>query len=182
MPVVARVVPDVTGLDKQFDYLIPEHLRDEVRVGTMVRVALSGRRVGGWVVAVGPPDEDVPAAKLRPLAKVTGHGPSAALVDLAAWASHRWAAGRLRPFLVAASPARAVPVLPAPARSGMAPGPVDAGAARLLAERRRGRAPAAERGPGPGGARGRRRSAPPGGDAVGRRGRACWGPGSGGPG
>jgi primosomal protein N' (replication factor Y) len=72
-------------------------------------------------------------AKLRPLAKVTGHGPSAELVDLAAWASHRWAAGRVRPFLVAASPVRAVPAVPAAARTGMAPGPSDAGAARLLA-------------------------------------------------
>ncbi|HEY8092931.1 MAG TPA: hypothetical protein VID93_04090 [Acidimicrobiales bacterium] len=133
MPRVARVVPDVTGLDKQFDYLIPDHLRDEVDVGTMVRVALAGRRVGGWVVGVGSPDDAVPVAKLRPLAKVTGHGPPAELVALAAWAARRWAAGRLRPFLVAASPVRAVPVVPAAARSGVVPGPVDPGSARLLA-------------------------------------------------
>ena len=132
-PVVARVVPDVTGLDKQFDYLVPDAWREEVGAGTIVRVGLAGRRVGGWVVAVGPPDPDVPAAKLRPLAKVTGHGPSAALIDLAAWASRRWAAGRLRPFLLAASPPRAVPALPAPAVTAGRPGPVDAGAARLLA-------------------------------------------------
>ena len=83
-----------------------------------MRVGLAGRRVGGWVVAVGPPDPDVPAAKLRPLAKVTGHGPSAELIDLAAWASRRWAAGRLRPFLLAASPPRAVPALPGPGGDG----------------------------------------------------------------
>ena len=53
---VARVVPDVTGLDKQFDYLVPEPLRARVAVGSMVRVPLHGRRVGGWVVALGPPD------------------------------------------------------------------------------------------------------------------------------
>ena len=80
---VARVVPDVTGLDKQFDYLVPDACAGDVRAGTIVRVGLAGRRVGGWVVAVGPPDPDVPAAKLRPLAKVTGHGPSAELIDLA---------------------------------------------------------------------------------------------------
>ncbi len=132
-PLVARVVPDVTGLDKQFDYLVPDTWREEVRAGTIVRVGLAGRRVGGWVVAVGPPDPDVPAAKLRPLAKVTGHGPSVELIDVAAWASHRWAADRLRPFLLAASPPRAVPALPAPAVTAGRPGPVDAGAARLLA-------------------------------------------------
>ena len=129
---MARVVPDVTGLDKQFDYLVPDAWGGDVRVGTIVRVGLAGRRVGGWVVAVGPPDPEVPAAKLRPLAKVTGHGPSAELIDLAAWASRRWAAGRLRPFLLAASPPRAVPALPAPAVTAGRPGPIDAGAARLL--------------------------------------------------
>ena len=129
---MARVVPDVTGLDKQFDYLVPPDLADQVRVGTMVRVGLAGRRVGGWVVGLGPPAEDVPIERLRPLAKVTGHGPAGELIDLAGWASWRWAAGRLRPFLGTASPARAVPALPVAARSAAPPGPVDPGGARLV--------------------------------------------------
>jgi hypothetical protein len=29
---VARVVPDVTGVDKTFDYLVPDALHDQVRV------------------------------------------------------------------------------------------------------------------------------------------------------
>ena len=130
---VARVVPDVTGLDKEFDYLVPDALRDSVAVGTMVRVPLAGRRVGGWVVELDPPDAAVATERLRPLAKVTGHGPPADMVDLARWASWRWAAGRLRPLLRAASPPGAVAVVPSPARSGASPGPADAGAARLLA-------------------------------------------------
>ena len=48
---VVRVLPDVPAIDKAFDYLVPEHLGDQVRVGTVVRVELHGRRVGGWVVA-----------------------------------------------------------------------------------------------------------------------------------
>jgi primosomal protein N' (replication factor Y) len=131
---VARVVPDVTGLDKEFDYLVPDALRDAVQVGTMVRVPLAGRRVGGWVVALGAPDAGLPAERLRPLAKVSGHGPPAELVDLARWASWRWAAGRLRPLLRSASPPGAVVGLPAPARSEASPGPVDPAAARLVAE------------------------------------------------
>jgi primosomal protein N' (replication factor Y) len=130
---VARVVPDVTGLDKEFDYLVPDALRDAVDVGTMVRVPLAGRRVGGWVVGLGSPDAGLPAERLRPLAKVTGHGPPQELVDLVGWASWRWAAGRLRPLLRAASPPGAVVAMPAPARSGSSPGPVDPAAARLLA-------------------------------------------------
>ena len=57
---IARVLPDLP-LDKVFDYLIPAHLGDQVRVGTMVRVPLHGRRVGGWVVALA----DEPATDKR---------------------------------------------------------------------------------------------------------------------
>ncbi|MHB1536293.1 MAG: primosomal protein N' family DNA-binding protein, partial [Acidimicrobiales bacterium] len=99
---MVRVLPDVAAIDKEFDYLVPDHLDARVGVGTvgvgtvgvgtMVRVDLSGRRVGGWVVAA-----DVaatPGVTLRPLARVRGHGPEPVLVDLAAWAAWRWAGRR----------------------------------------------------------------------------------------
>lgn len=114
-PQVARVVPDVTGLDKQFDYLVPDAL--DVVVGTRVRVPLHGRRVGGWVVALGPPDPDVPVERLVPIAAVSSVGPSADLVDLARWAAVRWGVGRLRPFLVSASPASMVKLTGRPRRT-----------------------------------------------------------------
>jgi len=119
--------------------VIPEELADRVALGTMVRVSLAGRRVGAWVTEIDPPRSEVDPARLRPLARVTGHGPPAELIELAGWAAHRWAAGRLRPFLRAASPPRAVPVLPPPARAA-APGPgpalepADPLARRLLAD------------------------------------------------
>ena len=106
-----RVVPDVSGLDKAFDYVVPPEMDADVRVGTLVRVSLHGRRVGGWVVA----DRVTPPAgvRLRPLAKVTGWGPPGPVVDLARWAAWRWA-GPVRPLLRAASPPGAVRGLPAP--------------------------------------------------------------------
>ena len=110
---VARVVPDVTGLDKQFDYLVPEPMRAHVAVGSMVRAPLHGRRVGGWVVSLGPPDGSIALGRLVPLAKWSGIGPSAEIIDLATWTSRRWAASRLRPLLVAASPPAMVASLPA---------------------------------------------------------------------
>jgi primosomal protein N' (replication factor Y) len=110
---VARVVPDVTGLDKQFDYLVPEPLRARVAVGSMVRAPLHGRRVGGWVVSLGPPDGSIALGRLVPLAKWSGIGPSAEIIDLARWTSRRWAASRLRPLLAAASPPAMVASLPA---------------------------------------------------------------------
>ncbi len=111
-----RVVPDVSGIDKEFDYLVPEQLRDQVRVGTLVRVPLHGRRVGGWVVELlEPADAAIAAERLKPIAKVTGHGPSSEIVELARWAAHRWC-GPLRAVLSSASPPRALRRLP-PSRS-----------------------------------------------------------------
>lgn len=110
---IARVLPDVPALSsKTFDYLVPDRFGDQVRVGTMVRVELQGRRIGGWVVDV----VDVPAVaadSLKPIAKVTGWGPSADVISLARWAAWRWA-GRVSALLGTASPPHAVAGLPAP--------------------------------------------------------------------
>ena len=128
---VARVVPDLTGLDRHFDYLVPDALRDRVQIGTLVRISLNGRRVGGWVVALGPPDPALAIDRLLPIAKVTGVGPAEDIFRLAEWAGRRWA-GRLRPFLVTASPAHAVVNLPRPQHGPPVPEPVDRRAAGLL--------------------------------------------------
>ena len=82
-------------------------------MGTIVRVELHGRRVGGWVVALDAAHSDRP---LKPLAKVTGDGPAPELVDLARWASWRWA-GRTAVFLRAASPPRVVRTRPGAAEA-----------------------------------------------------------------
>ena len=117
---VGRVVTDVAGVDKEFDYLVPAHLARDVRIGTQVRVDLNGRRVGAWVVALGT--EASPGLPLRAIAKVRGWGPEPALVDLAAWAAWRWA-GRRRALLATATAPTAVPVLPVPAHRPPAPPP-----------------------------------------------------------
>jgi primosomal protein N' (replication factor Y) (superfamily II helicase) len=113
---VVRVLPDVKGFDKRFDYSVPGPLRARVRVGTLVRIELAGRRVGGWVtdVDVVPP----PGVSLRPIAKVTGCGPTADLIELAEWAAWRWA-GRPQHMLTTASPEGVVGALPAPRRSSI---------------------------------------------------------------
>jgi primosomal protein N' (replication factor Y) len=126
---VVRVLPDEGAIDKTFDYLVPSSWGDRVRVGDRVRIALAGRRVGGWVVAVdvSPPEGVV----LRPLAKWSGRGPGWDLIDLAEWAAWRWA-GRRASFLRTASPDRIVRGLPAPPRPRPVPSAGDGGAARHL--------------------------------------------------
>ncbi len=108
-----RVLTDVAAVDREFDYEVPAAWHRDGRaaklaIGTMVRVALQGRRVGAWVTACDP--EPTPW-QLRPLSKLVGVGPSAELVDLARWAAWRWA-GRRATFLRTASPPRVVESVP----------------------------------------------------------------------
>src|SRR5207237_4049583 len=87
-------------------------MANHVAVGTMVRVRLHGRRVGGWVVSLAEaPTTD---RALQPIAKVRGVGPPPALVELSKWAAWRWAGPRAT-FLRTASPTTAVRGLPPPA-------------------------------------------------------------------
>jgi primosomal protein N' (replication factor Y) len=131
---IARVVPDVTGLDKEFDYLIPADLEDVVEVGTIVRVELHGRRIGAWVRSICEvASADRPPHELKTIAKVTGRGPDTEIFELAEWASVRWAARRIRPFLVTAGPPRAVRTLPLDRRTHMAPSPQSPATTALIA-------------------------------------------------
>ena len=105
-----RVLPDVVGIDRAFDYLVPtsweaDGRAERVVVGSMVRIPLAGRRVDGWVTAVEVEPES--GVRLVELVKLRGMGPSPELLDLAGWAAWRWA-GRRVAFLRAASPERMV--------------------------------------------------------------------------
>jgi primosomal protein N' (replication factor Y) len=105
-----RVLPDRPGINKTFDYVVPDEWRSRARLGALVRVELHGRRVGGWIV-----DEDVtPSAglELKPLRKVSSVGPTAEILSLAGWAAWRWA-GAPAHFLRTASPERNVTSLSA---------------------------------------------------------------------
>jgi primosomal protein N' (replication factor Y) len=78
------------------------------------------------------PELSVEVERLRPIAKVSSYGPPADLIELAAWASVRWAAGRLRPFLVAASPPTNVAGIPRARHTGAPVEPRHPGARDLL--------------------------------------------------
>ena len=127
--VIVRVVPDVLGIDKSFDYAVPDGMVAQVVVGDLVRIELHGRRVGGWVVELDPADAHVDG--LKPIAKWSSRGPDAALVDLAGWAAVRWA-GRRRNFLTTASPPRNVERLAASRRTGAVIEPRSPASSRLV--------------------------------------------------
>lgn len=128
-----RVLPDVGAIDRGFDYTVPSRFDADVRVGTIVRIDLHGRRVRGWVVAddVAPP----PGVVLRPLAGVTGWGPPDDVVDLTTWASRRWAGPRAH-LLDTASPPAAVRGLPRRDRTPPAPRPAAGTLGEALRRRR----------------------------------------------
>ncbi len=108
-----RVRTEVAALTKTFDYAVPARWTEDVRVGTRVRVPLHGRTVRGWVVETDVSTLD--GVEVLPLKAWLGWGPPVDLVEVAGWASWRWA-GPVSFFLHAASPpvvARALPEPPA---------------------------------------------------------------------
>ncbi len=121
---IASVVTDVRGIDKQFDYLVPADLAGSLEVGSQVRVDLSGRRVGAWVTKVRTVPPRLPPrpqdGQLKAIASLRGSGPQADVVDLASWAAWRWT-GRRAHFLGAASPDRAARRLVGPRLTRPAP-------------------------------------------------------------
>jgi len=131
---VARIVPDVTGIDKTFDYLVPDEMDSVVELGSRVRVSLHGRRVGGWVVELMDTSDEVSSDVLKPIVKSSGIGPSGDLIDLARWASWRWCAGRLRPFLVVASPPVVVHRSATPRRTSVRAEPTSPATTTLIAD------------------------------------------------
>ena len=88
----ARVVPDVASfaVDNGFWYSVPEHLSDDVHVGSIVRVPLSGRRVRGWVVE----RANGRVGKLKDIAAVSGAAPvfDERLLDSLLWAARHYVA------------------------------------------------------------------------------------------
>ncbi|MDE0653692.1 MAG: hypothetical protein OXI26_08575 [bacterium] len=131
------MLTDVVAVDREFDYDVPESWQRDGRaarltLGTMVRVTLKGRRVGGWVTALDPEAEGRPGTAesqpgfrlggdrgtaaehgvdLLPLSKLVGVGPPPGVLELAGWAARRWA-GRRATFYGTASPPRVVEALP----------------------------------------------------------------------
>src|SRR5258705_12487901 len=104
VPRVCRVAPDVTAVERVFDYLVPDALAPLVRVGAIVRVPLHGRRVRGWVV-----EDDVTSGtgeRLLELLAVASDGPAPDVVALTEWIARRWSGPRIAGLRLPAAPNR----------------------------------------------------------------------------
>jgi primosomal protein N' (replication factor Y) len=105
---VCRVLPDITAVDRAFDYSVPDALAASVRVGAIVRVPLHGRRVRGWVIADGV-DAETSTAKLLDVVAVVAAGPQPDVVALSEWVAWRWSGPRAAVLRSASAPNRVAP-------------------------------------------------------------------------
>ncbi len=110
---LVAVQPDITSVRQSFTYVVPPKWEEDGRaaqiaVGSLVRIDFGGRRTAGWITAVDVEFDNT--VEVRPLAKLSSHGPPAEVIALGEWAAERWA-GRLPHFLRAASPPRMVPMV-----------------------------------------------------------------------
>ena len=94
---VCRVVPDLTAVDRAFDYTIDA----DAPVGTIVRVPLHGRRVRGWIIDI---DVEPETSKLLDVLGVVSAGPSPDVVELSEWVAHRWCGPRVAVLRSASAP------------------------------------------------------------------------------
>ncbi len=98
-----NVLPDLTGIDRTFTYLIPNEVA--VTTGMIVRINLANRRVRAWIV---DDHVDIPeGVTCKPIEGVVSLALDVDRIALAKFAGWRYA-GRIRPFLLAGSPERIV--------------------------------------------------------------------------
>lgn len=88
----ARVVPNVPSfsVDGGFWYSVPEELAPALRVGSIVRVPLGGRRTRGWVVEIDGADPET----LKPIIGISGSFPvfDERLLGSLLWAANHYVA------------------------------------------------------------------------------------------
>ena len=102
---IASVVPDVSGIDKVFDYIVPEGMVRSVSIGCKVRITLNGRRVPGWVVRLGDrPADSVDPDSLLPIVSVSGSGVDPDVVDLTSDVARRFMGPRRQVLAQASAP------------------------------------------------------------------------------
>ena len=92
---IARILPDLS-LDKEFDYLIPEEMLEELEVGCRVCIPFGKTTRYGYVTEILPDSAiDFPIAKAKPLKSNEGHLIPAGLLKLSYWIADYYCSKRI---------------------------------------------------------------------------------------
>lgn len=90
---IARILPDISQ-DKEFDYLVPQHMEETLKPGCRVSMPFGPRQIKGYVVKiVDQPDFD--RAKLKPIIENEGHLIPENLMKLGEWISDYYCASQI---------------------------------------------------------------------------------------
>jgi primosomal protein N' (replication factor Y) len=113
---IAKVEPLLTAraLRGPFDYRLPDHLGDDVGIGSLLRIPFGPRRVIGVVVDVGE-SSDLPPDRLAEPLEALEASASPAMVQLGLWVAHEYCS----------TPARGLELVlpPGTGRTGRVPNP-----------------------------------------------------------
>ena len=90
---IAKVIVDIPSksVDFKFDYLVPDHLKDFIKVGVRVVVPFGPRTIQGYVMDIQQqPSEDVNIDKLKAIKEIRDIRPELTpeLIQLSEWLSH----------------------------------------------------------------------------------------------
>lgn len=117
---IARIVPAIPSfaVDGGFRYSVPPRLAERIRLGSLVRVPLGGRRVGGFVIGIDPAQPE----GLRDVAAVSGASPvfDQPLLETLRWAAHHYLAP-LAVMLARSAPPNLPPMVVSPVFDGPVP-------------------------------------------------------------
>jgi primosomal protein N' (replication factor Y) len=87
---IAKVIVDlpIRELNKEFDYLIPDRLKDKVQVGQVIKVPFGRRKVGGFITALNKKSE-LDNSKIKEISEILYQKPffDAELLKLFKWIS-----------------------------------------------------------------------------------------------
>ena len=91
----ANIIVDISHekLDKTFQYLVPEELRDEIRVGVLVEIPFGSRTITGYVVEL-TDEAEFDVSRLKPVIGIKkGSIPiESQLIELAGWIKRNYGA------------------------------------------------------------------------------------------
>ena len=83
----------MSGIDKIFDYLVPDEMVSRASIGARVRINLNGRRVAGWITDLaqhGSRGSHIALDRLAPLVAISGAGVEPHLVPLTQWVANEF--------------------------------------------------------------------------------------------